>query len=196
MAGTSFPVIDVSGIERADLKLQIAQKITEASKEWGFLLFKGYEHYLPAADIAEMFRLTKEFFYLPEEKKDPWPLNEKLMGYKGTLKDGEMDDVMSMWFKGIPGALDGNHEALPLYWREHTGRVEKFKAQCHALMINVLECFAIALGLPDKSYFASAHAANAGNGNALRMMMYPARDKMIEGTSSKTIDMRIVTQAD
>lgn len=186
---TSFPVIDVSGIEKPESQLKIAQEITEKSKEWGFLFVKGYEHYIPSSDVTEMFRITKEFFHQPDDKKDPWPLTDKLVGYKGSLKDGEKDDVMSMWFKGVPGSLDKNREALPPYWREHTRRVDNFKAQCHRLMINVLECFAIAMGLPDKSYFASAHGADAGDGNALRMMMYPARDRLIGGTSRKTVDM-------
>ena len=38
------------------------------------------------------------------------------------------------------------------------------------------------MDLPDRNFFANKHAEDAGNGNALRMLMYPARGERPQGT--------------
>ena len=172
----SFPIIDVSEIDNPESQPRIAQEVTAACKQWGFLLIKG--HPIPPSDIEVMFSLGKEFFSLPESEKEGYPITSKSIGYIGSFRDRAKDDKMSMWFGGKPGALGDNLAMLPPFWRSHTQRVEAFKHQCHNLVIKLLECFALALGLPDHKFFASAHRENAGNGNSLRMIMYPARSEM------------------
>lgn len=170
----SFPVIDISTIDEPESQLSIANEITNACKQWGFLLIKGHE--IRAEDITEMFRLGKAFFDLPEEQKEPWPIDKQYIGYNGSLKDRARDDKMSMWLSGVPGALAANSGSLPPFWREHTNKVEAFKHKCHGLVIKMLVCFALAMGLPDKNFFADAHNENSGNGNGFRMIEYPARN--------------------
>lgn len=121
---TSFPVIDISKIDDPDSQLAIAKEVTKGCQRWGFLLIKG--HPIPSAAIEEMFSLGKSFFSLPEEQKEPWPINSKSIGYIGALKDRGKDDKMSMWFGGIPGALKDNR-ALPPFWHDHSEKVEQFK---------------------------------------------------------------------
>ena len=171
----SFPIIDISKIDDPESQLIIAKEITDACSQWGFLLLKG--HPIRSEDVNEMFQLSKEFFQLPEEQKEPWPINAKYLGYVGSFKDRKKDDKMSMWFGGVPGALDAGKDALPPFWHEHTAKLDRFKHNCHGLVIKMLVCFALAMDLPDRNYFADAHAEAAGNGNALRMLMYPAREK-------------------
>lgn len=38
------------------------------------------------------------------------------------------------------------------------------------------------MDLPDRDFFADAHQEDSGNGNSLRMLMYPAREQRPEGT--------------
>jgi len=38
------------------------------------------------------------------------------------------------------------------------------------------------MDLPDREFFATAHQEDSGNGNSLRMLMYPARDQRPDGT--------------
>lgn len=41
------------------------------------------------------------------------------------------------------------------------------------------------MDLPDRNFFADAHLEDAGNGNALRMLMYPARGERPQGSRMK-----------
>lgn len=172
----SFPTIDVSEINNPEFQPHIAQEITEACQKWGFLLLKG--HSIPASDIEEMFSLAKNFFTLPETEKSGYPITSKSIGYVGSFQDLGKDDKMSMWFGGTPGTLDGNLDMLPPFWHFHTTKIDAFKHKCHDLILQLLECFALALDLPDRKFFVTAHREDIGKGNSLRMLMYPARSEM------------------
>jgi isopenicillin N synthase-like dioxygenase len=169
----SFPIIDISRINDEEEQVRLVNEITLASSQWGFLLLKG--HGIATADVENMFDLSKEFFALPADDKDPYPITSQTIGYSGSFTDRVKDDKMSMWFGGTPGALSENQNSLPPFWRQHIEPVEAFKHQCHTLIMKLLECFALALNLPDRNFFADAHREDAGDGNSLRMILYPAR---------------------
>lgn len=188
---TSFPIIDVSDINDPGSRPQIAQDITKACQKWGFLLLKG--HSIPASEIEEMFSLARNFFTLPDVEKNQYPITSKSIGYVGSFQDRGKDDKMSMWFGGTPGALDDNLDMLPPFWHEHTKRLDAFKHKCHDLIIKLLECFALALELPDRQFFAKAHREDVGNGNSLRMILYPARSEM---PTMKNMGSRMIPHTD
>ncbi|KAF2719321.1 Clavaminate synthase-like protein [Polychaeton citri CBS 116435] len=168
-----FPIIDVSDIDNS--QLSIAGKITDACKTWGFILLKN--HNIPVEDIDEMFQLAREFFLnMGEDKKAPWSINSKYVGYSSALSDAFKDDKASMWLSGKPGSLKDDLDSLPPFWRQHTDKIEAFKHGCHSLVIKLLICFALAMELPDRNHFAKAHAEDAGNGNKFRLICYPSRD--------------------
>lgn len=173
---SSFPIIDVAAINDTRSHSRIAQEITQACQNWGFLLLRG--HSIPAADIEELFSSGRSFFTLPEAEKTGYPITSKSIGYVGSFQDRGKDDKMSMWFGGTPGTLGANQDTLPPFWREYTDRIDAFKHKCHDLVIKLLECFALALDLPDPKFFAKAHSESVGNGNSLVMIMYPARTEM------------------
>jgi isopenicillin N synthase-like dioxygenase len=174
-ADTPFPIIDISQISNPDSQIQLAQEITEACSKWGFLLLKA--HPIPPADVNELFSLGKQFFDLPEDDKNPYPITSKSIGYIGSFQDRGRDDKMSMWFGGSPGTLAENDAMLPPFWHGHIDKIETFKHQCHELIIKLLECFALALQLPDKTFFTEAHKEDHREGNSLRMILYPARSE-------------------
>ncbi|RFU32285.1 hypothetical protein B7463_g4065, partial [Scytalidium lignicola] len=180
-----FPIIDVSKIDCPETQLSIAKEVTKACKQYGFLLIKG--HPIPPEDIEEMFALAKDFFSTPEEDKAQFPMNSTQVGYMGSFQDRMKDDKMSMWLGGRPGSLKTN-PGLPPFWQPLAEKVEAFKHQCHGLVLKLLVCFALAMDLPDQNFFANAHLENAGNGNSLRMLMYPAREKMPQDVGSRMIE--------
>jgi isopenicillin N synthase-like dioxygenase len=196
----SFPIIDVSQIDDPAAQLRISKEITEACSKWGFLLLRN--HPIPAAEIEDAFSLGRQFFHLREDLKELWPINAKSIGYIGSFKDQRKDDKMSMWFGGGPGSLSDN-KALPPFWREHTTKIEALKHKCHDLVLKLLVCFAIAMDLPDVNFFSSQHDENAGDGNSLRMIMYPAREsqsgaditRMNAHTDSGTVTLLFQRQA-
>lgn len=180
----TFPIIDITHISEPSHRRTIAEEITSATAQWGFFLLQG--HPIPSSDVKEMFDLSHSFFSLDESAKEPWPLDHSLnIGYVGSLRDRKKDDKMSMWFGGPTGALvnNKNTERLPPYWHAHTAKVEAFKLRCHTLVLQLLECFALALDLPDTAYFARAHDPAIAKGNSLRMIMYPAREVEPSGST-------------
>lgn len=181
---TAFPIIDITHISEPAHRRAIAQKITSATAQWGFLLLKG--HPIAPSEVQELFDLSHSFFSLEESAKESYPLNHNLnIGYVGSLRDRKKDDKMSMWFGGPTGALHQEQiqTRLPPFWHEHTEKLEAFKHRCHNLVIQLLECFALALGLSDTGYFAKAHNPAVGKGNSLRMLMYPGRDTQPNGST-------------
>lgn len=189
----SIPTIDISAPK---CKTKIAQELTEACHKWGFALLKG--HPIPSEDIEEMFSWGKDFFALPDEYKEAYPVTSKTIGYAGSFEDRFQNDKLSMWFGGLPGALAENVEMLDPFWRMRIGKVEAFKAKCAALVQTLLEYFVHALDL--KGLKASAMVgAEVGVGNSLRMLLYPARaedvakstegSRMVQHTDSGTITL-------
>lgn len=90
-----------------------------------------------------------------------------------------------MWFSGKPGSLKQSADALPPYWRQHLEKVELFKHTCHGLIIQLLVCFALAMDLPDRNFFANAHAEDAGDGTQFRMLFYPQRTNAPSKTTTR-----------
>jgi isopenicillin N synthase-like dioxygenase len=181
---TDFPILDITYISEPSRRRAIAEEITSATAQWGFLLLKG--HPIPSSEVEEMFNLSHTFFSLDEAAKEPWPLDHTLnIGYVGSLRDRKKDDKMSMWFGGPTGALidEQNAKHLPPYWHAHMAKVEAFKLRCHAFVLQLLECFALALDLTDTAHFAKAHNPAVAKGNSLRMLMYPARDVKPSGST-------------
>lgn len=173
MAQRKFPIIDISRIDEPSSQLRIAREITVASETWGFLLLK--HHGIAISDVDHMFQLAHEFFALPAVEKDGWPINADYVGYSGALSDRKKDDKASMWLAGRPGDLAARKDALPPYWHPYIDEVEAFKHACHGLVMKLLVCFAIAMDLPDRNFFAKAHGEEAGMGNQFRLLSYPAR---------------------
>lgn len=179
-----FPVIDITGIDQEETQLDIARHITSASRTWGFLLLKN--HPISTGEIDEMFDLARAFFVATSsEQKTPWPINDKYVGYNHPLTDAKKDDKASMWLSGTPGSLVRNIDALPPFWRKHVEQVEAFKHSCHGLIIQLLICFALAMDLPDRNFFAKAHAEDAGNGNQFRLICYPSRNHEPSRTTTR-----------
>lgn len=91
-----------------------------------------------------------------------------------------------MWLSGKPGFLAGEgHKALPPYWHDKIATIEEFKHTCYGLVSKLLVCFALAMNLGDRNYFAKAHAEGAGNGNQFRMLCYPSRGNEPLQTSTR-----------
>ena len=155
-APQDFPIIDISAINDPVSQRTLAEQITDASQTWGFLLLKN--HSLPDQDIEKMFDLARVFFLdTPEEQKAPWPINGRYVGYNSPLSDRKKDDKASMWLSGKPGFLAGKgREGLPPFWQQHLESVESFKHACHGLIIKLLQCFALAMDLPDRDYFGQS----------------------------------------
>lgn len=162
-----FPVVDIGHLDDPQYQSDIANHIARASQTWGFLLLKN--HPIPQQDVDDLFGLARRFFLDESEAaKSPWPVNADSIGYSRALSDRYKDDKASMWFAGKAGVLAHNLHALPPFWHTYTAKIDDFKLKCHQLIMKLLVCFAIAMDLPDRDFFAKAHSEDIGNGNVLR----------------------------
>lgn len=173
---TDFPVIDISQIEEPSAQLEIAKLITTACQNWGFLLLKN--HGIPTSSIHEMFNLSHSFFAeTPENQKAPYKVTSRAVGYASALSDRRGDDKATVWLAGKPGFLSSPevHDSVPPFWRDKLDTVDAFKRSCHQLVLKLLVCFALALDLADREFFAKAHGEDEGDGNQFRLLWYPPR---------------------
>lgn len=66
-------------------------------------------------------------------------------------------------------------QPLPAVLEAQRRRIDAFSTSCHALCNRVLDLFALALALPDSSWFSSRHDQSIGaSGSVLRLLYYPA----------------------
>ncbi|KAL4882151.1 hypothetical protein BJY04DRAFT_217473 [Aspergillus karnatakaensis] len=169
MSSEAFPVIDVSSLDDFTEK---SAEITQACRDWGFLIITEYG--ISQEQIDRMYQLNQEFCKLPEVDKRKCPINERQIGY--DQKYSENGSHESSVFGGIKGELL-NTASLHAYWDDSKrAEIENFKSQCHQLAQKLLWVFAEEFGL-SPNYFAQAHSATSNPPDVLRMLHYPKFDK-------------------
>jgi isopenicillin N synthase-like dioxygenase len=190
-----LPVLDISPIRSGDARAVAAlgRTIDEACRKIGFLVIRG--HGVPADLIAEMRRLSWEFFALPDAEKEKWrpakgtmlrgytpPETNTLARSRGVETPPDFRTLLSFGRPEVTGSEYAQYaNASPFYkpniWPT---RPDGLKLACTAyyremerVSGEIMRCFAAALELPigffnDKidNHFAALHALH-----------YPALDK-------------------
>lgn len=104
-----IPVIDMAAPESA-------ARVAEAAAEWG--LFQVVNHGVPAAAVAELQRVGREFFALPQEEKARYAMDAssgKMEGYGSKLqKDLEGKKAWAdFFFHNVAPPAMVNHDIWP-----------------------------------------------------------------------------------
>ncbi|KAL4963596.1 uncharacterized protein BDV14DRAFT_201787 [Aspergillus stella-maris] len=165
MSTEAFPIIDISSL---DDFTRNATEITQACRDWGFLILRGYG--IPQGKIDRMYELNKGFCNLSQDEKLEFAIDERQIGY--DLKHSKIGAHESIVFGGTKGEILKT-ASLHAYWTsDKRAEIEEFKSACHDLAQKLLRVFAIEFGLaPD--YFARAHCDTSGPPDVLRMLHYP-----------------------
>jgi len=178
---TEIPVINLHDFDNR--REEITEQLWEAATQVGF--FQLVDHGIDLADIEKSFKLSEEFFALPLEEKEQFPLKEGLnSGWEfkqqvrpstGTADQKEsyqitlphMDDL---W----PG------DELVVDFKSH---LLSFEDQAWYLGMKILSCFADKLGF-ERDFFTKAHQKDSDNYlSTLRMLHYlPMKEVPETGT--------------
>ena len=170
----SIPALDISPFLSGDPagKRAVADAVSDACRDLGFLLIKG--HGFPLDDLKNAFELTREFFDLPQATKDRWhPTGpSKQRGYHAvasrglahTLDNNIPPDLRETVFIGPIEDHRAHYaelaEAQPAYWPntlpdEPAGvddAVVKLYRGFERLSADLLRIFAVALEMPEDHF--------------------------------------------
>lgn len=173
-AALRVPAIDIAPFFAggADAKRRVVAAVAESCRDIGFLVVKG--HGLPADDLARAFDLTRQFFDLPQDRKDRWhPTGpSKQRGYHAfatrglayTLDQQVPPDLRETLFLGPLEDQRAHYaqlpEAVPSYWpntipTEPAGVDEALMTiyrDFERLSEDLLRIFAVALAMPEDHF--------------------------------------------
>ncbi|KAI4860837.1 Clavaminate synthase-like protein [Hypoxylon rubiginosum] len=199
-----IPVVDFSVWSKGsnDDKKRLAQKLTEACRQVGFVYIVN--HGVSNDALDEAFGWSERLFDLPEEKKMlaphppghtvhrgySWPGLEKVS--QDIIKDGdEAKEVDNRKIADVKESYEiGSEESetQPNVWlpedvlpgfREFT---VQFYWKCFEAAKELLRALAIGVGLEDEDFFLRFHS---GENNQLRLLHYPPVEA--EKLSSNTV---------
>ncbi|KAF9896771.1 hypothetical protein BX616_006787, partial [Lobosporangium transversale] len=163
---------------------ECAQQIYEASRNVGFFYLKN--HGVSQDSINRMFKCSKRFFQGPLQSKNRYLMKDNIFGYapvksesldpesqsRGDLK--ESFDIIKHW---------GRCEPINYFAQSDTmeqKRIEAFYKDLHSLATYVLQCFAIALKIPEsaggKHFFDKSHEWDPPSHTNLRFLHYPPQE--------------------
>lgn len=162
-----IPVIDVSELPRGDG----LNKLRLACEEWGF--FQAVNHGIEVELLDEMEKLTREFFMLPLEEKEKYPMAPGgIQGYGHAFVFSE--DQKLDWCNMLALAVEPSTLRQPKLWPTTPAKFKEtlerycveIRGLCQRLLAHIAETLGLAPGrLLDMFGEAVVHA--------VRMNFYP-----------------------
>ncbi|KAG0037316.1 hypothetical protein BGZ82_002744 [Podila clonocystis] len=165
-AGTTIPVIDFS-LFASDPE-ECARQVSEASQNIGFFYLKN--HGVPQDLIDRMFKDSEAFFQQPLQNKTAHLIGPHNIGYS-PMKSERAYNVRKYSI---------NDDSTAYFVRGDKAEQQKvgvFYKELHKLAVSVMQCFAIALQVPESAqgrhYFDKSHMWEESSGTTLRFLHYP-----------------------
>ncbi|RAL38778.1 unnamed protein product [Cuscuta campestris] len=139
----NVPVIDMSGREE-----KLAEEVGEASREWG--IFQVVNHGIPEEVTAELQRVGKEFFELPQEEKEAVAKDGgSVEGYGTTLQkdlEGKRGWVDHLFHKVWPPSAI-NYRFWPKTPPSYREANEEYAKRLREVGDRLLRSLSLSLGL-------------------------------------------------
>lgn len=186
-AQNPLQIVDISEVTHAS-----ATELLQAATSQGFLFVKG--HGMTAAEVSNLFKISKLFFELPVEYKNSIPIDLSNHGYTNyggenldpdTQKNGdpkEAFNIADVNFKtGVP-----NRE-LHSWFYEDPSRYEAVNSamvKLFDLSIRILRLLAVALDIEDSEtsegaeWFTSRYDGEKASGTTFRFLHYPGQKSL------------------
>ncbi|KAK7850672.1 protein LATERAL BRANCHING OXIDOREDUCTASE 1 [Quercus suber] len=181
---SDIPVIDFSKIIKGD-KDEVHSEILKlgiACEEWGF--FQVINHDIELSLLESIEKLAKEFFMLPLEEKQKYPMIPgTLQGYGQAFvfSEDQKLDWCNMFALGVEPHYIRNPNLWPTKPAKFSETVELYSKEVRALCNNLLKYIAMSLGLRQQAFEEMFGVAV----QAIRMNYYPAcsRPDLVLGLS-------------
>lgn len=163
--------IDLSNF--AERKAEITEQLWSAATEIGF--FQVYNHGISEQAVRDAFALSESFFALPSTSKAQWPLSrnagwESMTQIRPSTRTADQKESYQITRPRMQGLWPSEAE-LPGF----QAAALAFEAQCWAVGMQVLSCFADKLQL-DSDFFTHAHDPSSPRyQSTLRMLHYFAQ---------------------
>lgn len=177
MSFSSLPIIDLKAEEST-----IIDSILNACSTTGFCFVRNHD----LLDIQQrIFELTKEFFRLPSNIKEQYPINHTNHGYVRLGQENlDSQDSISVDKKeafNIRRPMEPS--TLPPLFAEadHYELITKFYRSCYDLCMKLLTYVAQGFSI-DSDYFTSRHKWELESGDTLRLLHYPAVTQQSDGS--------------
>ncbi|KAG0014154.1 hypothetical protein BGZ81_000621 [Podila clonocystis] len=178
--GPTIPVIDFS-LFTSDPE-ECARKVSEASQNIGFFYLKN--HGVPQDLIDRMFKNSEAFFQQSLRNKTDHligpPHNIGYSAMKSERLDPEHQVVgdLKEAYNVRKYSIDYDSTAYFVHGDQNEQqKVGTFFKELHKLAVSVMQCFAIALKVPESAlgrhYFDKSHVWEESSGTTLRFLHYP-----------------------
>ncbi|KAI1310190.1 hypothetical protein EDD11_003897 [Mortierella claussenii] len=178
-AGVTIPVIDF-GLFTSNPE-ECARQVGEASQKIGFFYLKN--HGVSQALIDRMFDCSERFFQRPVSSKSGYLIGPENIGYtpiKSETLDPEhqtQGDLKEAYNVRKYSLADESTKYFAQGDEVEQEQVGVFFKDLHRLARDVMQCFAIALQVPEtaggRQFFDKSHQWDAYSGTTLRFLHYP-----------------------
>lgn len=184
IANNPLKIVDVSKINE-----EAAENLLDAATSQGFLFVEG--HGFSASEVAELFKLSKGFFELPEDEKLQFLIDETNSGYTNyggenldpsTQKKGDPKEAFN--FSRLNFVTGEQPREIPKWFKEDSRRmalIKKMSIELYKLSIKILRLLAIGLkieevdNVPGEDWFESRFAPEKPSGTTFRFLHYPGQ---------------------
>ncbi|TVU34684.1 hypothetical protein EJB05_16529 [Eragrostis curvula] len=175
-----IPVVDVGELPRDDE----LNKLRLACEEWGF--FQVVNHGIADELLDEMEKVTREFFMLPLEEKEKYPMEPggiQGYGHAFVFSEDQKLDWSNMLALGVDPAFIRRPHLWPTNPAGFTETLERYsgevRALCRRLLSHIAETLALAPGTFNDMFGGEAV-------QAVRMNFYPPcpRPELVLGLSA------------
>ncbi|KAG0126574.1 hypothetical protein HOY82DRAFT_101556 [Tuber indicum] len=158
----------------AERKDEIAKEVVRAAEENGFFILENQES-PSVAEIEEMFALSERYFSLPVTKKSETPFIkaentgwETCSQVRPSTGLPDQKESLQLQYHRLGDRSWPQDPSVP----EFAQTVASFMEKTHALSMNILSIFALALGFPE-DFFVKAHDVSRTDAQStLRLLHY------------------------
>lgn len=187
IANNPLKIVDISNINEV-----AAENLLDAATSQGFLFVEG--HGFSADEVAELFKLSKGFFELPEDEKLKFLIDETNSGYTNyggenldpsTQKKGDPKEAFN--FSRLNFVTGDQPRKIPEWFKEDSRRIaliKKMSIELYKLSIKILRLLAIGLkieevdNVPGEDWFKSRFAPEKPSGTTFRFLHYPGQKSL------------------
>lgn len=166
-AHAHIPVIDVGELQRGEEELN---KLKLACEEWGF--FQVVNHGIEEELLDAMEKVAREFFMLPLEEKEKYPMAPggiQGYGHAFVFSEEQKLDWCNMLALGVEPAFIRQPKLWPTNPPNFTETLEKYSIKIRELCLRLLAHIAETLGLAPGTFNGMFGEAV----QAMRMNFYP-----------------------